>query len=111
MSKTIIGVSGKIEITHWHVGDDIRILVYNEQGNSVYFVTDSEGAKRWENALRPKVAAGTTTIRANRAVAETTHLQDYTEIVCFDALFPQSQTIAQFNKDQVNNIIKALKEP
>jgi hypothetical protein len=102
------GKSGKIEVHHWHVGDDVRISLYNQEGNSVYFVTNKKGAKEWADALKIKEEGDIAKIKNNRGVAEMTRIGNRVVVEAYDELSPGHRTRASFDEEQAKNVRIAL---
>lgn len=105
----IVGIEGSIEITHWHVGDDIRISVYDASGNSFYMVTDSHGAKDWIAGFSAEAGSGTVIIREGRGVAEITRVNNEYHVICLDSLAPNLRGHrSRFSLSQAEKIISAF---
>jgi len=102
------GKSGKIEVHHWQVGDDVRISLFNQEGNSVYFVTDNKGAKEWAEALSMEEEGDIAKVTSNRAVAEVTRIGNKYVVEAYDELYPGHRTRASFDEEQAKKVRIAL---
>lgn len=99
----IKGISGKISITHWHIGDNVRVSFYNEQDNSVYFVfTNNIGQ------LVTVLEKGFGQLQIGRATVKLSTLDSKTQIECGDIMNSRSSVICWFNKNQIDEIIVNL---
>ena len=110
MKRIIMGKLGRIEIEHWHIGDDIRITVYEKDGNSVYFVTNSRGAMDWIKGLQQKENGSTVKLQQDRAVAEILRVGDLFMVEGYDIYSPGSRSKAFFDLDQAQQIMNFLRK-
>lgn len=105
----VLGIQGKFEIIHWHVGDDVRIHLYDQAGNSIYTVTNTKGALAIRQAIKMAVARG----------QETKHTIDSSEFVfsasassvvisASDARIVGSKVVATFHEDQISRLTRSL---
>lgn len=102
----ILGISGSFDVEHWHVGDDIRVSVYDATGNSVYFVTNSHGAEEWIAALSSD--SGLHIVRDDRAAAEIIRVGNEYHISSYDVLYPEHQIKSSFSLSQASQIVEAF---
>lgn len=101
---TVVGKSGKILVHHWHVGDDIRISLYDKEGDSVYYVTNSQGAQEWAKALSLEKEGSQASFAAKRGMAEFTRVGDRFLVEGWDIYSPGNRTRAWFDEKQAKNI-------
>jgi len=102
------GKSGKIDVHHWHIGDDIRISLYNKEGNSVYFVTNNTGAKEWAKALSMEEDGDIAKISNDRAVADVTRIGNRYLVEAYDIFTPGHKTRVSFDEEQARHIKAVL---
>lgn len=105
---TVHGEVGKIHIHHWHVGDDIRVLVYNDRSNSIYFVTDSHGAKVWIKGFQLQREGASLDVYAGGAHAKITRTTNGYVVSSGDTAYPGSYLQAMFTFEQAADIVRAF---
>lgn len=102
----VLGVSGKVEVHRWHVGDDFRIIVYGRE-NSVYFIANKEVVEKLVDAIdNPGVEGETNSVSTGgRAAITVTQIGDRIVLEAYDHFMPQYKVQAILNPSQVKHFI------
>lgn len=110
MDYEIVGISGKITVMHWHVGLSHSISVYNQSGNSVYFVVDSEKAvNKWIELFSFTQSGMSDKTKQGRAVIEVTRIGEEFHVEAYDIYSAGHRNKAVFNLQQASEIVSALR--
>ena len=98
----INGVSGQLEFYRWHTGNEFRLTIYNQPGNSIYFGNlKPSQAKQFVELLYK----GYGQFRNKRAQMDVTKNREVIEISAYDAFMPVDKVKMWLNINQVSEIV------
>ncbi len=101
----IKGISGKIKASLWHTGDSARVNIYNQSGDSIYFVlSNTNDIDQFVSTL----GAGFGQIKFGRACADITTLGETVQVSAYDFETSYCKRKAWFHKEQITKIIRSL---